>query len=50
MAGCLVRSIASDRWMTRPGIFARAGRFDAGTEIVIRELGSSIKPCRSAAV
>jgi hypothetical protein len=50
MAGCLVRSIAFDRWMTSPGTFARAGRLDAGTEIVITGLGSSIKPCRSAAV
>jgi hypothetical protein len=36
--------------MTMPEIFARAGRFDAGTVIVTGELASSIKPCRSAAV
>jgi len=50
MAGCLVRRIASDRWMTTPGIFTRAGRFDAGTVIVMIEAGSSIRLCRSAAV
>ena len=50
MAGCLVRRIASDRWMTTPGIFTRAGLLDAGTVMVMTELGSSIRPCRSAAV
>ena len=35
IAGCLVRRIASDRWMTTPGIFACAGCRDAGTVIVM---------------
>jgi len=50
MAGCLVRKTASERWITTPGTFARAGLLDAGTVIVMAELGSSIRPCRSAAV
>jgi hypothetical protein len=36
--------------MTRPGVTARADRFEAGTLIVMSELGSSIRPWRSAAV
>jgi hypothetical protein len=36
--------------MMMPGIFTRAGRFDAETVIVMSELGSSIRPWRSAAV
>jgi hypothetical protein len=51
IAGCLVRRIASDRRMTRPGILARRpGWLAAGTVIVMSGLGLSIKPCRSAAV
>src|SRR5258705_14022822 len=50
MAGWVVRRIASDRWMTMPGIFTLAGCLAAGTVIVMSELGPSIRPCRSAAV
>jgi hypothetical protein len=50
MAGCVVRKIASDRWITTPGIFARVGVLDRGTVMTMSELGSSIRPCRSAAV
>jgi hypothetical protein len=42
MAGCVVRKIASDRWMTTPGIFARVGVLDRGTVITMSELGSSV--------
>ncbi len=35
MAGCLVRKIASDRWIKMPGIFTRAGVLDSGTVMVI---------------
>ncbi|MGH3228045.1 MAG: hypothetical protein ACRDOA_05620 [Streptosporangiaceae bacterium] len=44
IAECLVRRIASDRWTTMPGIFIRPGRFDAGTVMLMSELGSSIRP------
>jgi hypothetical protein len=50
MVGCLVRRIASDRWMRTPGIFARVGVLDRGTVMMMSELGSSVRPCRSAAV
>src|SRR6185437_6637660 len=36
--------------MATPEIFARAGLLDAGTVMVMMALGSSISPCRSAAV
>ena len=50
-AGCLVCRIASDLWITRPGIFARRpGCLAAGTVIVITGLGPSVRPWRSAAV
>jgi hypothetical protein len=44
MTGCAVRKIASDRWMTMPGIFARVGVLDRGTVMTMSELGSSIRP------
>ena len=50
MAGCVVRKIASDRWMTTPGIFARVGVLARGTVMTMSELGWSVRPCRSAAV
>jgi hypothetical protein len=50
MVGCLVRRIVFDRCTTTPGIFCCAGCRRAGTVIVMTSLGSSIRPCRSAAV
>jgi hypothetical protein len=50
MAGCLVRRIASDRRTAMPGIFSLTGFLEAGTVMVMTGLGSSIRPCRSAAV
>jgi hypothetical protein len=36
--------MAFERWTAMPGIFTRAGRFDAGTVMLIIELGSSTRP------